>query len=137
MEFMSVDPDGSAGGLLCIWDPAVFQLSGCYCNRRYILLSGSLYNSFDCVLLNIYAPNDVSARASFWEDIFKLKVFFPDPWCMGGDFNEIRHIGERVGCSRRDRGMKQLNDFIRKCELHDLPLYERKFTWCNAQDSKK
>ncbi|XP_028124401.1 uncharacterized protein LOC114321436 [Camellia sinensis] len=137
MEFMSVDPDGSAGGLLCIWDPAVFQLSGCCCNRRYILLSGSLYNSFDCVLLNIYAPNDVSARASFWEDIFKHKVFFPDPWCMGGDFNEIRHIGERVGCSRRDRGMKQLNDFIGKCELHDLPLYGRKFTWCNAQDSEK
>ncbi|XP_028095935.1 serine carboxypeptidase-like 40 [Camellia sinensis] len=34
MEFMSVDPVGSAGGLLCIWDPSVFQLSGCCCTRR-------------------------------------------------------------------------------------------------------
>ncbi|CAL5345092.1 unnamed protein product [Camellia sinensis] len=34
MEYMSVDPEDSVGGLLCIWDPAVFQLSGGCCNRR-------------------------------------------------------------------------------------------------------
>ncbi|GMP36134.1 hypothetical protein CsSME_00008348 [Camellia sinensis var. sinensis] len=31
MEFMSVDPEGTARGLLCIWDLAVFTLSGCCC----------------------------------------------------------------------------------------------------------
>ncbi|KAL7200241.1 hypothetical protein ACSBR1_032210 [Camellia fascicularis] len=137
MEFMSVDPVGSTGGLLCIWDPSVFQLSGCCCNRRYILLSSSLYNSFDCVLINIYAPNNTSARSSFWVGILKLKDHFPAPWCMGGDFNEIRHIGERVSCSRRDMGIKHFNDFIEKCELHDLPLHGRKYTWCNAHQSEK
>ncbi|KAL7208281.1 hypothetical protein ACSBR1_030105 [Camellia fascicularis] len=137
MEYMSVDPEGSAGGLLYIWDPAVFQLSVCCFNRRYILLSGSLYNSFDCVLINIYAPNDISARLTLWADILKLKDHFRALWCMGGDFNEIRHIGERVGCSRRDRGMKHFNEFIGKCELNDLPLHGRKYTWCNAQESEK
>ncbi|XP_028055424.1 uncharacterized protein LOC114259592 [Camellia sinensis] len=58
MEFMSVDPVGTVGGLLCIWDPDVFQLSGSCYNRRFILLSSTLYNSFDCVLLNVYVPND-------------------------------------------------------------------------------
>ncbi|XP_028113653.1 uncharacterized protein LOC114311689 [Camellia sinensis] len=137
MEYMYVDPEGSAGGLLCIWDPTVFQLSSCCCNRRYILLSSSLYNSFDCVLINIYAPNDISARSTLWADILKLKDHFPTPWCMGGDFNEIRHKSERVGCSRRDREMKHFNEFIGKCELNDLPLYGRKYTWCNAQESEK
>ncbi|XP_028084379.1 uncharacterized protein LOC114285538 [Camellia sinensis] len=137
MEFLFVDPEGTAGGLLCIWDPAVFTLSGCCCNKRYILLSGSLYNTFDCVLLNIHAPNDVGARSSFWANILKLKSIFPLPWCMGGDFNEICHISERVGCSRRDRGMKHLNEFIGNSELHDLPLHGKRYTWCNAQDSEK
>ncbi|XP_028109732.1 uncharacterized protein LOC114308363 [Camellia sinensis] len=109
MEFMSVDPEGIAGGLLCIWDPAVFTLSGCCCHRR----------------------------ASFWDNILKLKTSFPNPWCMAGDFNEIGHINERVGCSRRDRGMKHLNDFIGNSELHDLPLHGRKYTWCNAHESEK
>ncbi|CAL5380603.1 unnamed protein product [Camellia sinensis] len=111
MDYMSVDPEGSAGGLLCIWDPAVFQLSSCCCNR--------------------------SARSTLWADILKLKDHFPAPWCMGGDFNEIRHIGERIGCSRRDMGMKHLNEFIEKCELNDLPLHGKTYTWCNAQESEK
>ena len=57
--------------------------------------SGSLYNSFDYVLINIYAPNDISARSTLRADILKLKDHFPAPSCMGGDFNEIRHIGEK------------------------------------------
>ncbi|KAL7195821.1 hypothetical protein ACSBR1_035955 [Camellia fascicularis] len=33
--------------------------------------------------------------------------------------------------------MKHFNDFIQKCELHDLPLHGRKYTWCNAQEFEK
>lgn len=59
MEFMAVGSEGSAGRLLCIWDPQVFQLVDCCSSRTFILLSGLLFNSFDCVLLNIYAPNEM------------------------------------------------------------------------------
>ncbi|KAL7226446.1 hypothetical protein ACSBR1_021526 [Camellia fascicularis] len=33
--------------------------------------------------------------------------------------------------------MKDLNDFIDKCELNDMPLHERKYTWCNSAEGKK
>ncbi|XP_028081929.1 uncharacterized protein LOC114283306 [Camellia sinensis] len=82
LEFMTVDAEGSAGGLLCIWDPGMFQ-------------------------------------------------------CIGGDFNEITNIGERKGCSRREREMKELNDFIDKSEVNDLPLLGRRYTWCNAREGEK
>ncbi|KAL7170981.1 hypothetical protein ACSBR2_035773 [Camellia fascicularis] len=39
MEFLFVDPEGSVEGLLCIWDPGVFQLAASCYNRRFILLS--------------------------------------------------------------------------------------------------
>ncbi|XP_028116486.1 uncharacterized protein LOC114314230 [Camellia sinensis] len=104
MDFMVVGSNGTAGGLLCIWDPDFFRLVDCYSNRRFILLSESA---------------------------------FPNPWCLGGDVNEIRNIGERVGCFRRDKGMMDLNSFIESCELNDLPLLGRKFTWCNAQDGER
>lgn len=39
MEFMCVDLDALAGGLLCIWDPGMFQLLDCSSNRNFILLS--------------------------------------------------------------------------------------------------
>ena len=73
-EYMSVEAEGRAGGLLCIWDPGMFQLSDCCSNRNFILLSGTLHNSFECVILNIYAPNDVVKRGNLWEVLLNIKV---------------------------------------------------------------
>ncbi|KAL7202492.1 hypothetical protein ACSBR1_034044 [Camellia fascicularis] len=123
-----MDVEGSAGGLLCIWDPGVFQVSSCCCNRRFVLLTGSLFFSFDCVLINVYAPNEVGQRGKLWECLLKLRDEYSKPWYIGGDFNEIRNIGERKGYSRRDKGMKELNDFVDRSELNDLPLLDRRFT---------
>ncbi|XP_028084749.1 uncharacterized protein LOC114285866 [Camellia sinensis] len=39
MEYMVVDVEDRAGGLLCIWDPKVFQLSNCCSNRSFIMLA--------------------------------------------------------------------------------------------------
>ncbi|GMP26175.1 hypothetical protein CsSME_00002736 [Camellia sinensis var. sinensis] len=80
MEFMAVDFEGAVGGLLWIWDPGVFQISGCYSSRIFILLSGSLFYSFECVILNLYAPNEVGNRGKLWESLLKLKEEFPKPW---------------------------------------------------------
>ena len=54
-----------------------------------------------------------------------------------GDFNEIKNLGEGKGCSRRDRGMKEFNDFIELMELFALPMLGRLFTWCNSCDGGK
>ncbi|KAL7181748.1 hypothetical protein ACSBR1_040615 [Camellia fascicularis] len=54
------------------------------------------------------------------------------PWCLAGDFNEIRFMSDRKGCNRRDRGMLEFNNFIDRLALLDIPLHGRKFTWCNS-----
>ncbi|XP_028075236.1 uncharacterized protein LOC114277537 [Camellia sinensis] len=115
MEYMVVDAEGQAGGLLCIWDPEMFQLSNCCSNRSFILLASTVLSSFECVVINVYAPNDT----------------------VGGEFNEIRNLDDRVGCSRKDRGMKDFNDFIDRYELTEIQMMGRKFTWCNAIDGNK
>ncbi|XP_028084671.1 uncharacterized protein LOC114285783 [Camellia sinensis] len=137
MDFMAVDSIGLSGGLLCNWDPKVFQLQACCSSRRFIMFLGTLFKSFDCVILNLYAPDSVGDRKKLWDSLIKLKMNFQNPWCLCGDFNEIKNISERKGCYRRDRGMKDLNDFIDKCELNDMPLRGRKFMWCNSAEAKK
>ena len=79
MESMAVDAEVMAGGLLCLWDPEVFQLSECCSNRNFILLSSKLYNSFDCVIVYIYAPTDVIKRRKLWVTLLNLIFFFPKP----------------------------------------------------------
>ena len=66
-----------------------------------------------------------------------LKRNFINPWCLGGDFNEIRTYSERVGCSQRCGGMKDFNELIDNLEVCDLPMLGRKFTWCNSQNGVK
>ena len=56
---------------------------------------------------------------------------------MGGDFNELRNEVERIGCSRRDRGMKDFNEFIDRCEVTEIQMLGRKCTWCNAHEGIK
>ncbi|XP_028117458.1 uncharacterized protein LOC114315090 [Camellia sinensis] len=76
-------------------------------------------------------------RNILWESLVRLKSIFSNPWCKGGDFNEIRNIGEMIGCSRKDKRMRELNEFIDKYESTDLPLLGRKYTWCKAEENEK
>ncbi|XP_028053768.1 uncharacterized protein LOC114258112 [Camellia sinensis] len=137
MEFMSVDSVGSAGGLLCIWNPVVFQLKNYCCNRNFILLAGSIFSSFNCVIVNVYGPNDPVGRKRVWDILMNLKSHFLEPWCLGGDFNVIKSISERKGCSRRDKGMREFNELIEQLEVFDLPMCGRKFTWCHSQEGDR
>lgn len=115
----------------------MFSLRSCCGARNFVLLSGTILPTFDCVLLNVYAPNEVSRRKCLWDTIIRLKLLFVFPWCPGGDFNEIRNLGKRKECSVRSRGMREFNQFIESVEVSDLPMLGRKFTWCNALEGDK
>ncbi|XP_028057303.1 uncharacterized protein LOC114261263 [Camellia sinensis] len=131
------DPDGTVEGLLCVWRPSVFLTNSCCSSRNVIIVPGILLPDFECVLANVYAPNDVVRRGLFWYSIVRLKTSFQKPWCLGGHFNEVRNPWERKGYLRRDREIKDFNDFIDLMEVTELPLLGRQFTWCNAMDGEK
>ncbi|XP_028098837.1 uncharacterized protein LOC114298467 [Camellia sinensis] len=115
MEFMGVGAKGSAGRQIVM-----------HLGFRYFL-------DFQ----NVAVIEGLSlSQGELWERLVNLKEKFPKPWCLAGDFNEIRSMGERKGCSRRDRGTQELNEFIDKYEVSDLPLLGRKLTWCNSGDKE-
>ncbi|XP_028089725.1 uncharacterized protein LOC114290049 [Camellia sinensis] len=80
MEFMAVVAIGSAGGLLCIWNPEVFSLKECCCSRSFIILGGTMYTSLNCFVGNIYAPNEDVNKRRLWSILVNLKFAFPDLW---------------------------------------------------------
>ena len=55
-------------------------------------------------------------------------------WCVGGDFNVIRRIYEKLGASRLTSNMRCFDEFIRESGLFDPPLRNVAFTWSNMQD---
>lgn len=121
-DYMEVDALESAGGLLCIWNPNIFHLHHVVGNRNFIILRGWIDSSFHCAIINVYGPSCNSARKVLWEKLINLRSYFSVPWCIGGDFNEVRKAGERHGCLRGDSNMKSFNKFIEDMELVDLPM---------------
>lgn len=136
-DFMAMDAMESAGGILCIWNSDVFVLEEACGNRNFLILRGMLDSGFICTLVNVYGPCAVNDRRRIWDLISGLWASFPDPWCLGGDLNEVRCTEERQGNSSRDRGMNDLNNFIDIMELTDMPLLGRSFTWSNSQELEK
>ncbi|XP_028080657.1 uncharacterized protein LOC114282206 [Camellia sinensis] len=119
---MAVDSGGIEEGLLCVWRPEVFDLIDCCSNRNCIILSGKMHQLIECVVVNVYAPNDRSMRRNLWKILGNLKLKFSKPWCIWGDFNEVRTVAERKCCIRKNGGMNEFNDFINSLELVDVPI---------------
>ena len=136
-DSVHVDADGSAGGIITIWKPNFFRLVSPRYNRNFVLISGIIFPDFPCTILNVYGPSTISEKRSVWSSIMNLKGHFSFPWCMGMDFNEVKNTNERQGCSNRDRGMADFNNFINAMEVVDLQLLGRSFTWSNNQEGEK
>ena len=58
-----------------------------------------------------------------------IRGLWQDPWCLGGDFNVIRFLGERNSISRLSSAMRRFSEIIEGLELRDLPLQGGSFMW--------
>ncbi|CAK8544093.1 unnamed protein product [Lathyrus sativus] len=90
--------------------------------------------------LNIYLPYLLTEKRRMWSEIVewkgKLRV---GEWIIGGDFNSVKHCGERVGSSNRSNRV-EMEDFaslIDLMEVVDLPTIGNQFTWFNSDGKAK
>ena len=80
LEYVHVDADGSAGGIITVWRPDFFKLTSACCSRNFVLISGIILPDFPCTILNVYGPSTVLERRGVWASIVNLKGWFPSPW---------------------------------------------------------
>ena len=64
--------------------------------------------------LNLYAPNQASARADFWDQIVDA-LPETEHWCVGGDFNMIEVPSDRIGGSHVTIHGSELASWERLC----------------------
>ena len=85
---------------MSIWDENFFLMESSLTTFKFVLIQGvvKLLN-LRCVLVNIYALNEASKRARLWKELLELKEVSTLPWCIGGDFNIIKEISEKIGAS--------------------------------------
>ena len=100
--------------------------------NRYMLVVGSIKSKyFRCGFGNIYAPNDDSEREAFWGELGSVIKNFDIPWCLGGGFNAVKNVEEKIGVVHNTSSMSQFSHFIDDIGCMDIPMSGGKFTWCS------
>ncbi|GMI70239.1 hypothetical protein HRI_000693200 [Hibiscus trionum] len=126
---------GAAGGLLSIWNSAVFKCNGSYIHKNFIASSGYLVGVDQCVgFINIYGPSVDADKQCFFGELLEFLSNKPLPWCLVGDFNAIVSREEKIGMNFNCHLAEIFRSFIQDANLMDLPLHGGAFTWSNRRD---
>ena len=77
-----------------------------------------------------YGHSETSKREDSWRLLEELTTRSDLPWLCMGDFNEILHLGEKVGGTLRPEGqIRSFREAVNFCNLRDMGYVGSDFTW--------
>jgi exonuclease III len=126
---------GSSGGMLVVWNSAVF--TGVLIDLQkfgIIIKFTSTHSNQQWTLVNIYGPCQGEERDNFVQWLYNLNVPDDEDWLFMGDFNFIRSQDNRNRPGGDLNDIFLFNEIISHLGLIELPLKGRSFTWSNMQN---
>jgi len=81
----------------------------------------------------VYGPSEDPGKEAFLQELLNLKPPQDTPWLCIGDFNLIHSAADKNNLSLNRRLMGRFRSTLDTCELLELTLHNRKFTWSNGQ----
>lgn len=128
----TVDRVGSGGGLMLLWTDLVLVSIRSFSVGHIdsVVFDGSRSWRFT----GFYGNPVVSERKQSWDLLYRLMGLMNMPWIVGGDFNKVLSLDDKLGGSgRRCGGMLDFQACLDGCDLQDLRWRGYQFTWCNNQ----
>ncbi|XP_022031161.1 uncharacterized protein LOC110932111 [Helianthus annuus] len=132
-----VEATGLSGGLLCIWDIGIFEISGHVKNRNFLMVNRTIKGSqLKINIINVYAPQRTADKLCLWNKIREVMNGVDGMWVIAGDFNAVRSQDERKNSSFKNVCARNFNEFIFEENLMEYDLKGRKFT-CIRDNGRK
>ncbi|XVF26753.1 hypothetical protein REPUB_Repub14bG0045700 [Reevesia pubescens] len=89
------------------------------------------------LLVNVYGPCNMAERKLLWEALTNLIINCNLLCLITEDFNAVRcNNKEHKFCLGNSPGMSDFNDFIFSCNLVDILLTSKKFTWFGRENKR-
>ncbi|KAH0722859.1 hypothetical protein KY290_005517 [Solanum tuberosum] len=80
------------------------------------------------------SPKQKGERLQLWESLETIASSTSLPWLVGGDFNMISNVKEKLGgCPVVEREVEDFNHCINVCNLEDQKFKGSKYTWWNGR----
>lgn len=125
----------SVGSVIIGWNEDVFLCLSSSVGSFSISVVLEDVRSFICFLVtSAYRSSDDHVKVGFWRELRDIRVAYPGPWVLCGDFNVVRFQHERLGAQGSKKDSELFNDLIRDLDLIDLSLHGRAFMWSNKRD---
>lgn len=126
---------GRSGGILVTWDDRIISALEVVCGCFSVSVKFRCADNVEWWAYGIYGPNNPRGRKEFWDKLYSLFGLRSPKWVLGGDFNVVRLVAEKLYGVRITRSMRDFDAFIRDCSLRDIPLSNTRFTWSNMQEN--
>ena len=131
MKWAALPACGASRGIVIMWDSNKFKCTEKVLGSFFVTVKLNSDEEGSFWLTSVYDPNKPLWRKDFWLELQDLYGLTFPMWCVGGDFNVIRRISEKLGDSRLTFNMRCFDEFIRESGLLDPPLRNAAFTWSN------
>nr|GEX88410.1 RNA-directed DNA polymerase, eukaryota, reverse transcriptase zinc-binding domain protein [Tanacetum cinerariifolium] len=119
---------GRSGGIISIWDPAMFIKINIWCGNHYVIVQGKWTNSDDMYfMINIYGPHDTHVKATLWNSLRMFIHTHNGKFMLFGDLNEATVL---------ERGKSNHKSIFLHVEKLDYGPYQFKFfhSWLKRPD---
>uniref|UniRef100_A0A453QI52 Endonuclease/exonuclease/phosphatase domain-containing protein n=1 Tax=Aegilops tauschii subsp. strangulata TaxID=200361 RepID=A0A453QI52_AEGTS len=86
-------------------------------------------------ITTVYGPTEPSCKDAFFAELLAQKPAPGTKWLALGDFNQIYRARDK---NKRNINRSRINCFrnaLHACELNEIHLQNRKFTWSNERDN--
>ena len=122
------------GGILLGWDTTVLVVDNII--RVTNSLTGPVHNKdgLEWWITVVYGPQGDEAKMQFLLGLHNTRAACPGPWVLLGDFNMILHADEKSNNNLNRRIMRKFREFVDNCELKDVYMHGRRFTWTNERE---
>jgi exonuclease III len=136
--YAQLPANGSRGGILVLWDDNLVRATdvsvGVYCISLTIsLIHANANTSFR--LTSVYGPTKHNRKEEFFAELLAHKPPLGTRWTANGDFNQIyraRDKNKRPTSRNRNR-INRFRATLQQCELSEIHLQNRRFTWSNER----
>ncbi|GJX62366.1 RNA-directed DNA polymerase, eukaryota, partial [Tanacetum coccineum] len=122
-DYVFSESNGFSGGILCIWNPTVFNKYSTTVSDYFIIVRGKwISNGKLLLIISVYAPQEALEKKMLWDYLNHIIISWKGEVILMGDFNEVRYKNERYGSVFNVQGAKVFNSFIANSNLVEVPL---------------
>jgi len=135
-KFVTLDAQGTRGGILLAWDEDLVLVSDVQCKVFTIsAVVTMLLSNVTFLLTTCCGPADDRRKEEFLQEMISIKPALHVPWLIMGDFNLIYKASDKNNLNLNRRLMGKFRAALDECELMEICLQNRKFTWSDERDS--